>query len=88
MSVTAVPVRIMPLGDSITAGPGCWRALLWDDLQRTGYPNTDFVGTQTGGGCSVAHDGDHEGHSGFSVTGTFDGVHPVDSGFQKMADRW
>ena len=28
----AAPVRVMPLGDSITAGPGCWRALLWNRL--------------------------------------------------------
>jgi lysophospholipase L1-like esterase len=68
----AAPVRIMPLGDSITAGPGCWRALLWDRLQRNGYTNIDFVGTQVGGGCAVAHDGDHEGHSGFSATGIAD----------------
>jgi cellulase/cellobiase CelA1 len=66
------PVRIMPLGDSITAGPGCWRALLWDRLQRTGYTDIDFVGSQAGGGCSVAHDGNHEGHSGFAVTGIAD----------------
>jgi lysophospholipase L1-like esterase len=71
-AAAAAPVRIMPLGDSITAGPGCWRALLWDRLQRTGYTNIDFVGTQPGGGCSVAHDGDHEGHGGFSATGIAD----------------
>jgi lysophospholipase L1-like esterase len=68
-SSAPAPVRIMPLGDSITAGPGCWRAVLWDRLQRTGYTNIDFVGTQVGGGCAVAHDGDHEGHSGFQATG-------------------
>ncbi|WP_249350481.1 cellulose binding domain-containing protein [Microbispora sp. H10836] len=68
----AAPVKIMPLGDSITAGPGCWRALLWDRLQRTGYTGIDFVGTQPGGGCSVPHDGDHEGHGGFSATGIAD----------------
>jgi lysophospholipase L1-like esterase len=68
----AAPLRIMPLGDSITAGPGCWRALLWDRLQRNGYNNIDFVGSQGGGGCAVAHDGDHEGHSGFSATGIAD----------------
>ena len=62
----------MPLGDSITAGPGCWRAVLWDRLQRSGYTNIDFVGTQVGGGCAVAHDGDHEGHGGFSATGIAD----------------
>ncbi len=64
----ATPVRIMPLGDSITGGPGCWRALLWDRLQRTGFTNIDFVGTLPGGGCSVAHDGDNEGHGGFLAT--------------------
>jgi len=68
----ATPVRIMPLGDSITAGPGCWRALLWDHLQRTGFTNIDFVGTQQGGGCSVPFDVDHEGHAGFSATGIAD----------------
>jgi cellulase/cellobiase CelA1 len=68
----AAPVRIMPLGDSITAGPGCWRALLWDRLQRTGYTDIDFVGSQSGGGCSVPLDPDHEGHGGFSATGIAD----------------
>ena len=38
------PVRIMPLGDSITAAPGCWRAYLWNQLQTAGYSNIDFVG--------------------------------------------
>jgi cellulase/cellobiase CelA1 len=68
----APPVRIMPLGDSITAGPGCWRALLWDRLVHNGYTNIDFVGTQPGGGCSVPFDGDSEGHGGFSATGIAD----------------
>lgn len=65
----ATPVRIMPLGDSITGGPGCWRAVLWDRLVHTGFTNIDFVGTLPGGGCSVAHDGDNEGHGGFLATG-------------------
>jgi chitodextrinase/lysophospholipase L1-like esterase len=66
----ATPVRIMPLGDSITGGPGCWRALLWDRLQRTGFTNIDFVGTLPGGGCNLANwDGDNEGHGGFLATG-------------------
>jgi lysophospholipase L1-like esterase len=68
----ATPVRIMPLGDSITAGPGCWRAKLWHRLQTSGYTNIDFVGSQSdGGGCNpgYSYDFDHEGHGGFSATG-------------------
>ncbi|MFC7484631.1 cellulose binding domain-containing protein [Luedemannella flava] len=66
----AAPVKVMPLGDSITGGPGCWRAMLWDRLQKTGYTNVDFVGTLPGGGCNLATwDGDNEGHGGFKATG-------------------
>jgi len=71
----AAPVRIMPLGDSITAGPGCWRAFLWNQLRTAGYTNIDFVGSVSdGGGCNpgFAYDFDHEGHSGFSATGIAD----------------
>src|SRR4051812_9523498 len=59
------PVRIMPLGDSITGSPGCWRALLWNQLQTAGFTSIDFVGTLPPQGCGVAHDGDNEGHGGF-----------------------
>ena len=71
----AAPIRIMPLGDSITAGPGCWRAMLWNRLQTTGYTNIDFVGgVSDGGGCNpgYTYDFDHEGHGGFSATGIAD----------------
>jgi len=71
----AAPIRIMPLGDSITAGPGCWRAKLWHQLQTTGYTNIDFVGgVSDGGGCNpgYSYDFDHEGHSGYSATGIAD----------------
>ncbi|MFI6483437.1 cellulose binding domain-containing protein [Nonomuraea sp. NPDC050663] len=64
----AAPVRIMPLGDSITGSPGCWRALLWNRLQSTGHTNIDFVGTLPTQGCGVAHDGDNEGHGGYLAT--------------------
>ncbi|SHJ21018.1 GDSL-like Lipase/Acylhydrolase family protein [Nocardiopsis flavescens] len=60
-------VRIMPLGDSITGSPGCWRALLWRDLADAGQ-EADFVGTLPGDGCGFAYDGDHEGHGGYLVT--------------------
>jgi lysophospholipase L1-like esterase len=71
----AKPVRILPLGDSITAGTGCWRAFLWHRLETTGYRNIDFVGSMTdGGGCNpgYGYDTDHEGHGGFSATGIAD----------------
>jgi lysophospholipase L1-like esterase len=58
----------MPLGDSITGSPGCWRALLWNRLQSTGYRNIDFVGTLNQRGCPQAFDGDNEGHGGELVT--------------------
>jgi len=72
-SATA-PVRIMPLGDSITAGPGCWRAILWHDLQTAGYSNIDFVGSVADGGCNYGYtyDGDNEGHGGYAATGIAD----------------
>jgi hypothetical protein len=60
----AAPVKIMPLGDSITGTPGCWRSILWNRLQSTGYTNIDFVGTQTGMTCTLPFDSDCEGHGG------------------------
>ncbi|GIG22774.1 hypothetical protein Cch01nite_34980 [Cellulomonas chitinilytica] len=64
----ADPVRIMALGDSITGSPGCWRALLWQKLQQTGYTNIDMVGTLPAQGCGFTYDGDNEGHGGYLVT--------------------
>ncbi|MEO3871670.1 GDSL-type esterase/lipase family protein [Nonomuraea sp. B12E4] len=64
----AAPIRIMPLGDSITGSPGCWRALLWNRLQSTGHTDIDFVGTLPPQGCGVSYDGDNEGHGGFLAT--------------------
>lgn len=64
----AAPTRIMPLGDSITGSPGCWRALLWNQLQDAGYTDIDFVGTLPPQGCGVPYDGDNEGHGGILAT--------------------
>ncbi|MEZ3180872.1 cellulose binding domain-containing protein [Streptomyces pimonensis] len=68
----AGPVRVMPLGDSITGSPGCWRALLWNRLLDAGHTDVDFVGTLPAQGCGVAHDGDNEGHGGELVTDVAD----------------
>jgi lysophospholipase L1-like esterase len=67
-AAAATPVRIMPLGDSITGSPGCWRAYLWNSLQENGYQDIDFVGTLPPQGCGVTYDGDNEGHGGALVT--------------------
>lgn len=64
----AAPTRIMPLGDSITGSPGCWRALLWNELQRGGFTDVDMVGTLPAQGCGVPYDGDNEGHGGILAT--------------------
>ncbi len=72
VAAAAEPVRIMPLGDSITGSPGCWRALLWNRLQAAGHTNIDFVGTLPTQGCGVAHDGDNEGHGGILGTNIAD----------------
>ncbi|MEW2395187.1 GDSL-type esterase/lipase family protein [Streptomyces sp. NPDC046862] len=69
---TARAVRIMPLGDSITGSPGCWRAVLWNRLQSTGHTNIDFVGTLGPQGCGQPYDGDNEGHGGERVTDVAD----------------
>ena len=61
-------VRVMPLGDSITGSPGCWRALLWNAVQASGLTNIDFVGTLPPQGCGIAYDGDNEGHGGILGT--------------------
>ncbi|AXE83965.1 GDSL-type esterase/lipase family protein [Streptomyces sp. Go-475] len=68
----ADPVRVMPLGDSITGSPGCWRAVLWNRLTDSGYKDLDFVGTLPPQGCGQAHDGDNEGHGGELVTNVAD----------------
>lgn len=74
------PVRIMPLGDSIVGGPGCWRALLWVKLRTAGYTNLDFVGTQPGGGCNVeSWDADNDGHGGLQA---------VDAAARNLLPAW
>ncbi|SES27362.1 Lysophospholipase L1 [Streptomyces sp. yr375] len=71
-AAAATPVRIMPLGDSITGSPGCWRSLLWNQLESAGYTDIDFVGTLNAQACALTHDADNEGHGGFQVTATAD----------------
>ncbi|MEU1122213.1 ricin-type beta-trefoil lectin domain protein [Streptomyces sp. NPDC005899] len=64
----STPLRVMPLGDSITWGVGSstgngYRGPLWDELAADGHP-LDFVGTSRGGSMS---DPDNEGHNGYKI---------------------
>ena len=70
-AATLPPIRIMPLGDSITAGynvAGGYRAPLYAGLTSLGYA-VDFVGTQADNGAGSLPDANHEGHSGLTIGG-------------------
>jgi lysophospholipase L1-like esterase len=65
----AAPVRVMPLGDSITYGdksPGGYRVGLWQKSVAGGY-SVDFVGSRTDG-PSTLPDRNHEGHPGWVIS--------------------
>jgi acyl-CoA thioesterase-1 len=87
MSATPV-IKVMPLGDSITAGTdqhASYRCLLYQSLTAAGY-NVDFVGSVHGqwgvksaqktappAYCNMV-DLDHEGHSGWAIYHILEGV--------------
>ena len=78
LPLQATPVRIMPLGDSITwdwhyndnrtdAYRHGYRNYLWYKLQERGY-DVNFVGSRSNGGAVTPHfDGDNEGHTGYTT---------------------
>lgn len=62
------PIKIMPLGDSITDGynfPGGYRINLWRELNNRGY-QIQFVGSLSNGPDSLPNQ-NHEGHSGWRI---------------------
>lgn len=68
-AAVAAPVRVMPLGDSITYGaksPGGYRVGLWQKFVAGGY-SVDFVGSRTDG-PSTLPDRNHEGHPGWVIS--------------------
>jgi len=69
------PIRIMPLGDSITNGTGeqsGYRNKLYHDLMAIGL-KVDFVGSLRTNGCDSLEDLDHEGHPGFRINNLVNG---------------
>lgn len=58
-------IKVMPLGDSITARPMSYRKPLWFQLVDAGYW-LDFVGLFTEDPSLGTHDREHEGRSGLN----------------------
>ncbi len=69
--VTGPVIRVMPLGDSITAESRSWRCALYKSLTATGR-NVQFVGSQHDQYDSCASE--HEGHPGFTSGNLGDGL--------------
>jgi len=67
VDAAAAPVRVMPLGDSITQGGsiGGYRLDLGTKLRAAGR-SIDFVGSLTDGPASMP-DRNHEGHPGWTI---------------------
>jgi lysophospholipase L1-like esterase len=67
VDAAAAPVRVMPLGDSITQGGsiGGYRLDLGTKLRAAGR-SVDFVGSLTDGPASMP-DRNHEGHPGWTI---------------------
>jgi lysophospholipase L1-like esterase len=67
------PVRVMPLGDSITDGyltPGGYRTELWQLLVNQDDDNINFVGSQSTGALApgdLTSSGNDEGHVGWCI---------------------
>lgn len=82
------PLKIMPLGDSITTGTGDWpsyRYWLYKSLLAAGY-SVDFVGSVHGQygnppvpppACCQDFDWDEEGHSGWRADQILNGAPPT-----------
>ncbi|MBT2451438.1 VCBS repeat-containing protein [Streptomyces sp. ISL-43] len=69
-------VRVMPLGDSITAGEGSsggagYRSRLWELMAGQSRYTADFVGS---GSFGSVGDPDNEGHSGWTIDGIRSGI--------------
>ncbi len=79
-AAAAAPLKVMPLGDSITAGydattqgaDGGYRTDLWQLFQADGRP-VDLVGGESSGPSRLG-DRDHEGHGGWRVDQIADGA--------------
>ena len=72
----APPLRIMPLGDSITMGygaPGGYRAPLYSMLINAGY-SVNFLGTLNNNSVGWLSQTNHEGNSGYRLDAIYQGL--------------
>lgn len=90
MRINTAPVRVMPIGDSLTEGglpdypDASYRGYLEAMLREAGYA-VEYVGTQRGpahGTASLAH----EGHGGFTI-GPDRSLLPDQPGFANLYDH-
>jgi len=84
------PIRIMPLGDSITYGSGGtgggYRLNLYTALTNAGY-NVDYVGTLTGNPApGLGAEIQHEGHGGWRITNPTNGLYEYVHGWFEAID--
>ncbi|TWT85267.1 GDSL-like Lipase/Acylhydrolase [Posidoniimonas polymericola] len=89
-AAVAEPLRIMPLGDSVTDGfalAGGYRAPLYSKLQQAGL-DTLFVGDHANNPTSAltaAGQQNHSGHSGWVIDGR---ISPTRNGLAENIDSW
>jgi lysophospholipase L1-like esterase len=89
-ALAQTPVRIMPLGDSITYGSGGtgggYRVYLYTALTNAGY-TVDYVGTVTGNpAAGLGAEIQHEGHGGWRITNPSNGLYDYIHGWFESID--
>jgi lysophospholipase L1-like esterase len=90
-AAATAPLKVMPLGDSITEGyvvSGGYRTQLWTDISSAGLSsNVDLVGSVSTGPSTLG-DKDNEGHPGWSIAGGGNVDSFMSRGIALQVDTW